>query len=126
MSITAPGNTIGGTTVAARNIISGNNSGIVLGTSATLNVVQGNYIGINALGTAAVRNIRGVLTQGSAGDNLIGGTQAGERNVISGNIFALFLTSIPAGVGTRVEGNLIGTNPAGTESIPNEAAAVLS
>ncbi len=52
------GNTIGGSTAADRNVISGNNqSGISLwGVSTTANVIQGNYIGTNAAGTAAVGN----------------------------------------------------------------------
>lgn len=125
VSIGAPGNTVGGTTAAARNIISGNNSGLVLNSGATLNVVQGNYIGLNALGTAALPNNIGLRTQGGAGDNLIGGTVAGARNVISGNNTAMFLTSLTGGVNTRVEGNLIGTDPEGTSSIPNNGGGVI-
>ena len=51
-------NRIGGLTPAARNVISGNaGTGIVLANStATGNVVQGNYIGVNVTGTAAVPN----------------------------------------------------------------------
>ena len=44
------GNTIGGTTAVARNIISGNGTNLVIGLSSD-NLVQGNYIGINASGT---------------------------------------------------------------------------
>jgi hypothetical protein len=114
VAINAPGNTIGGLTASARNIISGNSSGVTLSTGATLNVVQGNYIGIDATGAAPLGNSRGIATQGSAADNLIGGTVAGARNVISGNSLGVFLSSNAAGLNTRVEGNLIGTNPAGT------------
>src|SRR5262249_40878243 len=47
--------TIGGTTPAARNLISGNNGyGIYVSSPNTL--VQGNYIGTNAAGTAAIPN----------------------------------------------------------------------
>ena len=126
VSIGSPGNTIGGLTAAARNVISGNSIGVSLGTGATLNVVEGNYIGPNALGTAAVGNSRGVITQGNAGDNLIGGTVAGARNVISGNSLGLFLSSNPVGVNTRVEGNLIGTDPAGTAGMPNGSAVIIT
>ena len=42
----APGNTIGGTTAAARNVISANHWGVVItGPQAIGNVVQGNFIG---------------------------------------------------------------------------------
>ena len=75
----APGNTIGGTTSAARNVISGNTlEGVLIGgVSASGNVVQGNYIGTNLTGTAAVPNqAHGVAISGSP-NNVIGGTVAG-------------------------------------------------
>ena len=47
--------------------------------------VVGNYIGTNAAGTAQLGNDRqGIYINGSSG-NVIGGTTAAERNVISGN-----------------------------------------
>jgi hypothetical protein len=114
-------NTIGGTTAGARNVISGQSSsgGVVLSGGATLNVVQGNYIGTNALGTAAIGNSAGIFTLGSTPNNLIGGTVAGARNVISGNTLGLFLAGASAGVNTRVEGNFIGTDASGTASVGN-------
>src|SRR5205807_10352366 len=60
-------NTVGGTTAGARNVISGNNgTGIWLeGTSGSQ--VQGNFIGTNASGTAALGNLQsGVLISGGA------------------------------------------------------------
>src|SRR5262249_13864698 len=55
----ASGNTVGGTTVAARNVISGNNFiGLSIHDAGTNNnVVLGNYLGLNATGKAAVANI---------------------------------------------------------------------
>src|SRR5262249_28750367 len=52
----APGNTVGGTAAGARNLISGNGfTGVLISDAgATANVVQGNFIGTNAAGTAAV------------------------------------------------------------------------
>src|SRR5207237_10263401 len=54
----APGNTIGGTTPSARNVISGNDGrGVEIASSgATNNQVRGNYVGTNAAGTAARGN----------------------------------------------------------------------
>lgn len=127
VNITAPGNTIGGLTASARNIISGNQgAGVSFSTGATLNVVQGNYIGTNAAGSAELFNSRGVLSLGAASDNLIGGTAAGARNVISGNNVGVFLTSNAVGVNTRVEGNLIGSDAAGTAQIPNGGGLFIS
>ncbi|TWT76303.1 Dockerin type I repeat protein [Planctomycetes bacterium CA13] len=83
----APGNTIGGTTPAASNVISGNDHyGVHLsGIGATGNSVQGNYIGTDPFGTTAIGNLRsGVLIDDGVG-NTIGGTLTGAGNVISGN-----------------------------------------
>ena len=49
----ASGNTIGGLVAAARNLISGNNVGVLIeGTTAIDNLVLGNYIGTDATGLA--------------------------------------------------------------------------
>ena len=82
------GNVIGGTTAQARNVISGNIAdGIRI--AGLANVVIGNYIGTNAAGTADLGNGQnGVYTgfsSGGSNNNRIGGTTAGERNVLSGN-----------------------------------------
>ena len=49
------GNTIGGTTAAARNVISGNQVGVYL-VSDSGNVVEGNFIGTDTTGTVAIGN----------------------------------------------------------------------
>jgi len=60
IEITSTSNTIGGTTPAARNVISGSDlqqarAGIHLtGSGATANTIHGNYIGTNAAGAAAI------------------------------------------------------------------------
>ena len=82
--------TIGGTTPAARNIISGNkNYGLHLdgpvGEGSDYEVIEGNYIGTDDTGLAAVGNGEGILI-GSLSDSTIGGTVAGAGNVISGNV----------------------------------------
>ena len=109
-------NVIGGTTSAARNVISGNSNGVEI--SGNSNVVQGNFIGTNAAGTASVRNFTGVVifsAQPQFTDNLIGGTAAGAGNLISGNS-----TAISTGANaTTIQGNLIGTDVTGTIQVPN-------
>jgi CSLREA domain-containing protein len=79
--IVANNNTIGGTTPAARNVVSGHSTwGISLG--GNNNVVQGNYIGTTADGTGELGNgITGVLVGGA--NNSIGGTAGGAGNVIA-------------------------------------------
>ena len=50
------------------------------------NLVEGNLIGTNAAGTAAVGNgDSGVLIDGGSANNTIGGTAIGAGNMISGN-----------------------------------------
>jgi hypothetical protein len=132
ISISESNNTIGGTTAAARNLISGNvQSGIIISGSsihATNNVVEGNYIGTDVTGTIALGNGTGVGVEGAANNNTIGGTTAGARNIISGNQVdgVLFVTTLTTGsvTGNVVEGNYIGTNAAGTAALGNGSAGV--
>ena len=117
--------TIGGTTAALRNVISGNHSNAIALVSTAGNVVEGNYIGIDSTGTRALANgSDGIVI--SVGGNTIGGNQAGAGNVISGNIGAgvLINYSSPASPGNVVQGNLIGTDKTGTQPIPNDGAGV--
>ena len=81
-------NTVGGTSVSDRNIISGNTvDGIqIWGAGTSGNVVQGNYIGLDVTGTLDLGNTnQGVAIFGGATNNTIGGTLADAGNVISGN-----------------------------------------
>jgi hypothetical protein len=113
----SPNNMIGGTTPAARNVISGapQAEGILINSSG--NVIQGNLIGTNAAGDAALGNYSGIYALlGGADNNLIGGTSPGAGNVVSGN------TLIGIEVDTlnnQIEGNFVGTNAAGTAAIAN-------
>ncbi len=125
------GNRIGGTTQAARNVVSGNGApdagvaGIeIIERLATANVVQGNIIGLNAAGTAKLGNQGdGVRIVGTA-NNVIGGTAAGAGNIISGNGGAGIRFQTLDATGNRVEGNLIGTNLAGTAALGNGGAGI--
>src|SRR6185369_8389347 len=90
--VTPSNNKIGGSGPGEGNLISGNKSlGISLNSDSGNNVIQGNFIGTNAGGTAALPNGDLVLKQGggvaltASNNNVIGGTNAGARNVISGN-----------------------------------------
>jgi hypothetical protein len=129
----ANANTVGGTTAAARNIISGSRplavgDGIgiyISGSSTSGNQVQGNYIGTNPSGTAAMANDYGVVIDNGAQNNTIGGSAAGTGNVISGNrntgisIEALSMTASTTS-GNQVLGNYVGTNAAGTAALAND------
>ena len=105
---------IGGTVPAARNVISGNGVGVVIQSGAN-QLVQGNFIGTDATGLNALPNGTGVDVRSS--DNLIGGTTAGARNVISGSIGNGI--SVSNSTGNRIQGNYIGTDVNGANALGN-------
>ncbi len=125
------GNLIGGTTAAARNVISANGYSGVRIAVANDNLVEGNFIGTDKTGTVGLGNLgSGVygtalggvqIDSGSAG-NTIGGLTAtpgtGAGNVISDNGFAGVLLN-DAGSNNLIAGNLIGTDATGTVALGN-------
>ena len=126
----AGNNTIGGTTAANRNVISGNlDSGIYLTDGASGNRVIGNYLGVDSTGATAMANAAaGIHLRDGAANNTIGGTTAAERNVLSGNTLSGVIIGDSAGdpdhdnsgvSGNLVEGNYIGLNAAGTAALGN-------
>jgi hypothetical protein len=121
------GHVIGGTDAGARNVISGNGgAGIFLSGANVSNVtVLGNYIGLNAAGTAGVLNTSdGVYVINGASGNTIGGAGAGARNVISGGEQYGILISDPGTSNNSVLGNFIGTDAAGTNAIGNGSIGI--
>jgi len=111
-------NTIGGSVTGAANVISGNaNTGISIVSNSSSNAVQGNFIGLNAAGTA-LSNGAGVIID-NALNNTIGGNTAAVRNIISGNVGIGASISGVGATGNTVRGNFIGTNTAGTAAIAN-------
>jgi hypothetical protein len=117
--------TVGGTTAGSRNVISGNehDGGLMVTTGSRNNLVQGNYIGTNAAGTGALGNgWYGVEI--SQHDNVVGGTTAGARNVISANGYDGVVFYLTTGYNNRCEGNYIGTDYTGTKDLGNKYAGV--
>ena len=116
----AHNNVVGGATAADRNVVSGNHwSGIAINSGSYSNVVKGNYIGTNAAGTAAVGNTAQGIYVNHA-DNIIGGTAAGEGNIISGSTSGAGINLSINASNTQVLGNYIGTNAAGTAALANK------
>jgi Bacterial Ig-like domain (group 3) len=102
--------TIGGPNAADRNLLSGNaGGGVILPFPITTgHLIQGNYIGTDVTGTAALnvgtplglRNIGGASVLG----NLVSGNVGGGMSLFDNNI---------------VRGNLIGTQRDGVSPLPN-------
>jgi parallel beta-helix repeat protein len=129
------------------NLISGNHfDGIFLGEfnggsteiHVTRNHIEGNFIGTDVTGTAALANGQnGVHLEGGAVGNFIGGTAPGTRNIISANGDAATQASnaFPADFGAGVniadlfgigpdennlvENNYIGTDVTGLHALAN-------
>ena len=119
--IMSASNTVGGSAAGAGNVISSNGgSGVwLLGTSATNNVVVGNLIGTNFQGTSALGNAGDGVTVGIGTNNVIGGTSAALRNVISGNARIGVLIEGAGATANRVIGNYIGTDATGAADLGN-------
>ena len=91
-------------------------------------IVQGNFIGTNAIGTVAVGNGEGGIRTGTFNINspnvVIGGNVAGARNVISGNLEAGI--HVQDSIGGAIVGNYIGTDISGTLAIGNGTGVILN
>ena len=120
-------NIVGGTTPAARNVISGNTgNGVVLGGSS--NKVLGNFIGVDLTGNVALANSGdGVLI--TTPGNTVGGAVAGAGNVISANAgqgirFGNSSLGVPSPGASLVAGNTIGLGADGTTALGNQSYGI--
>jgi photosystem II stability/assembly factor-like uncharacterized protein len=120
----AANNRIGGTVTAARNIISGNDgNGITISNGATSNRVQGNYIGTDVTGSISLGHQRNGVYIIESSNNIIGGSEPGAGNLISGNIdWGIYIGE--GSSNNTIQGNLIGTDATGTRAVPNGNAGV--
>jgi hypothetical protein len=122
----AQNNLVGGSSPGERNVISANHEFGVGITEAISNTISGNYIGTDAFGVAQLANFTGgVFLSIGAQNNLIGGDAAGERNIISGNLWHGVWIRGSTTVSNTVTGNYIGTNAGGTDSLPNAYFGVI-
>jgi hypothetical protein len=117
----AKNNVIGGDTAGERNVISGNSHGVLIaGSDTTSNTVSGNYIGTDTNGTAALANgEHGVVIEDSAQGNTVGGSSAGEGNLISGNTNDGVRIDGFGAEGNVVIGNHIGLDSSGSAALGN-------
>ena len=109
------GTSPGGSCTGDCNLISGSfNDGIYLFSETAADaVIKGNFIGTDVTGTQALGNgVMGIRAQ--AANVVIGGVNANERNLISGNGYAGATIIKP---GAIVQGNFIGTDTTGMDEI---------
>jgi predicted outer membrane repeat protein len=78
-------------------------------------VLEGNYLGTDVTGTRPLGNGTGLLI--SSSNNTIGGTAAGDGNVIAGNQGDGVVIS--NGTANVLQDNFIGTDPSGTVKLGN-------
>lgn len=109
---------VGGTTPGERNIIAGAGFGVVFSDPNSYQcAVIGNYIGTDITGTKAIPNHEGVLLW-TSGNHRVGGTRAGEGNLICGNQNGIQLNGY--GVSENILlGNTIGLGANG-KPLPND------
>lgn len=98
------------------------------------NTIKGNYIGTTADGMSGAGNkgdgigIFSGVNIVSSSNNLIGGTSASDRNIISGNgANGVVINAQNGGITNQntISGNFIGTTAAGTWILPNGGDGVL-
>ncbi|MCA9438863.1 MAG: right-handed parallel beta-helix repeat-containing protein, partial [Candidatus Omnitrophica bacterium] len=113
---------IGGPNAEARNVISGNNlDGITLNTSSSGNTIVGNFIGTDGTGLLPLGNkFSGIAVFTS--DNRIGGSEAGERNVIGDN--GVFGIGVQLADRNIVQGNYIGIGADGSTPLGNRGTTL--
>jgi titin len=104
-------NEIGGTAHGAGNILAGNAIfGIHLSLPETTGtLIKGNRVGVNAAGKAIPNQQEGILLEGAL-DTVVGGTEAGARNIIAGNGQSGVRVQLPQALGNAITGNAIYDN----------------
>jgi CSLREA domain-containing protein len=101
----ASGTIVGGPTAAERNVISGNFENMDIGGGHD-NKVQGNFIGTRADGTGGLTAGYGVWIETDSKNNIIGGINAGEGNVIPAAVNR-GITVLDTSSGNAILGNSI-------------------
>lgn len=121
-------NRIGGSLLQEGNVICGNGDyaiNLAGSKNARDNIIQGNFIGTDITGMKSLGNLdAGIILSNGSSANIIGGTETGEANLISGHagygiyIFTAYSDS------NQIIGNFIGTDITGNAALPNRNAGI--
>jgi hypothetical protein len=109
---------LGGSSIVQGLVVNNWAVGVYLGGTGG-SVARGCFLGTDPSGTLARPN-NVAVSSGATGDT-IGGTNPGDRNLISGNSAGIFSGAIQVagGSGTLIQGNLVGTDASGAHALPN-------
>jgi hypothetical protein len=114
---------IGGSAPGQGNVISGNAFGVGLAIESSGSKVQGNLIGTDKDGTDDLGNVNQGISVELSPNNDIGGTAAGEGNVVSANAVGVIVIGKTA-TGNKIEGNFVGTKRDGTSALGNDSHGI--
>jgi uncharacterized repeat protein (TIGR01451 family) len=112
-------NLVGGTTVTARNFIVGNDQAgiLILGTSATTNTIQGNFIGVSPNGLSKIANGDGIRIDINANNNIISGSPSAPMVISGNNGYGVLIRNRARA--NQISGSYIGTQVNGTDGLGN-------
>jgi CSLREA domain-containing protein len=115
---------IGGPNASDRNIISANDTGIVLLSNG--NTVTGNYIGTDAAGTAALGNASaGITVQGSSSNTITNNVISGTQPTDASGAGIDLVQSATQSSNNVIQGNRIGTDKSGSIAIGNSRRGIM-
>ena len=112
-------NIIGNSEQSSRNLISGNELLGILVSNSQENIIKGNIIGLDISGTKKLANGESGIDLFSSSNNIIGGNNTEDKNIISGNEFEGIIIGSPNSNSNKIMGNYIGLAFDGETIIPN-------
>ena len=114
---------IGGSTPAARNLLSGLSGAVANFVASDGLRIEGNLFGTNAAGSLPIGDVTDALNLlGPVTNARIGGSDSSARNVIAASRFSairIFSGGSNSFAGTRIEGNYFGTDASGRLALGN-------
>ncbi|MFO0877911.1 MAG: right-handed parallel beta-helix repeat-containing protein [Gemmataceae bacterium] len=111
-----------GSTLRGLGVVNAESAGVIVESSN--NVIAGNYIGLDLDGVTPEGNgTHGLVFRSTAAGNIVGSSDAADRNVISGNRGAGI--AILGSSRNTIQGNYIGTDVTGLVDVGNRSDGIL-